>query len=104
MHLLSTLSGVAGVALHVGGWSARVLRRCCHKMHVTELLCPLGGPDGLHCLVLGTLCNNRDFLPTSMRLVKLPSLYDTGTRPAPIGITVAFLVSDTVIQANNLLV
>ena len=76
MHLLSTLSGVAGVALHVGGWSARVLRRCCHKMHVTELLCPLGGPDGLHCLVLGTLCNNRDFLPTSMRLVKLPSLYD----------------------------
>ena len=79
MHLLSTLSGVAGVALHVGGWSARVLRRCCHKMHVTELLCPLGGPDGLHCLVLGTLCNNRDFLPTSMRLVtrKLPSLYDT---------------------------
>ena len=77
MHLLSTLSGVAGVALHVGGWSARVLRRCCHKMHVTELLCPLGGPDGLHCLVLGTLCNNRDFLPTSMRLVKLPSLYDS---------------------------
>ena len=77
MHLLSTLSGVAGVALHVGGWSARVLRRCCHKMHVTELLCPLGGPDGLHCLVLGTLCSNRDFLPTSMRLVKLPSLYDT---------------------------
>ena len=76
MHLLSTLSGVAGVALHVGGWSARVLRRCCHKMHVTELLCPLGRPDGLHCLVLGTLCNNRDFLPTSMRLVKLPSLYD----------------------------